>query len=118
MACVAGHDQPGAFPFAGHRAEDIGPFGALVGAPSGACHVWPIGSVSLLADAASSLPPQLYLDAFREPRPDLRLGGEVFLKPRRPARFAPHSGAFVGCPSAPYSIMEKMIAGTNGSPAG
>ena len=33
-------------------------------------------------------------------------------------RGAPHSGAFVGCPSAPYSIMEKMIAGTNGSPAG
>ena len=33
-------------------------------------------------------------------------------------RGAPHSGEFVGCPSAPYLIMEKMIAGTNGSPAG
>ena len=42
-------------------------FGALVaGCPRA------YGQLILLADAGFILPPQLYLDAFREPRPDLR----------------------------------------------
>ena len=65
------------------RAEDIGPFGALVaGRPRARATSGPSAcELILLADAGFILPPQLYLDAFREPRPDLRqFGGEVFFK--------------------------------------
>ena len=84
VGVAPGHDQPGAFPLRGtDRAEDIGPFGALVaGRPRARATSGPSAcELILLADAGFILPPQLYLDAFREPRPDLRqFGGEVFFK--------------------------------------
>ncbi len=84
VGVAPGHDQPGAFPLRGtDRAEDIGPFGALVaGHPRARATSGPSAcELILLADAGFILPPQLYLDAFREPRPDLRqFGGEVFFR--------------------------------------
>ena len=81
MRSVApGHDQPG-IAAGQNRAEDIGPFGALVaGRPRARATSGPRRVSLFFADAGFILP-QLYLDAFREPRPDLRqFGGEVFLK--------------------------------------
>jgi hypothetical protein len=77
-----GHDQPGALAFGGADcAKDVGPFGALVvgcagpGSPADPA----AGDLILLAHPGFILPPQLYLGAGREARPDLRqLGGEVF----------------------------------------
>ena len=85
MASVShqGMTSPAPFPFAGQIAPDIGPFGALAaGRPRARATSGPSAcELILLADAGFILPPQLYLDAFREPRPDLRqFGGEVFLK--------------------------------------
>ena len=81
VGVAPGHDQPGALPLRGtDRAEDIGPFGALVaGRPRARATSGPSAcELILLADAGFILPPQLYLDALF---PDLRqFGGEVFLK--------------------------------------
>ena len=80
MASVS--HQGMSFPLRGtDRAEDIGPFGALVaGRPRARATSGPSAcELILLADAGFR--PQLYLDAFREPRPDLRqFGGEAFFK--------------------------------------
>ena len=83
VGVAPGHDQPGALPLRGtDRAEDIGPFGALVaGAPAGACHVLAHRRVSLFfwPMRASSCHHSSISTPFREPRPDLRqFGGEVF----------------------------------------
>jgi hypothetical protein len=78
------HDQPGALAFGGaDGAEDVGPFGALVAQRRGARSLArpAPGDLVLLPNPRLVLPPQLYLGAGREARPDLRqLGGEVFLK--------------------------------------
>ena len=76
------HDQPGALAFGGtDGAKDVGPFGALVVGCSGpgSAPGPAAGDLVLLAHPGFILPPQLYLGAGREARPDLRqLGGEVF----------------------------------------
>ncbi len=77
------HDQPGALAFGGaDGTKDVGPFCALV---VGRCGPGSLarpaaGDLVLLPDPRLVLPPQLYLGAGREARPDLRqFGGEVFL---------------------------------------
>ena len=80
------------------------------GAPEGACHVWPIGVCELigLADAGFILPPQLYLDAFREPRNGCfaKFGGEVvFCKASTASSFCANDRA-----AAPRSIGEAENA--------
>ena len=73
MASVRKMTSPAPFPFAGRSPEDIGPRCAGRGAPARACQA--AQRVNSSADAGFILPPQLYLDAFREPRPDLRQFG-------------------------------------------
>ena len=73
VGVAPGHDQPGAFPLRGtDRAEDIGPFGALVaGRPRARATSGPI--VSLFFWPISTTP-------FGSLETDLRFGGEVFFK--------------------------------------
>ena len=104
VGVAPGHDQPGAFPLRGtDRAEDIGPFGALVaGRPRARATSGPSAcELILLADAGFILPPQLYLDAFRKPRCQRRSKisppGRSKTSPLNVMRYA----VLGGCPGSP-----------------
>jgi len=83
VSVTPGHDQTGALAFGGaDRTEDVGPLGALIVRHPRPCPAPgpSAGDLVLLAYAGFVLPPQLYLDALREPCSDLRqFGGKVFL---------------------------------------
>ena len=79
-----GHDQARTLALPGtDRAEDIGRLRSLVvrRRRPGAARSPAAGDLVLLADPGFVLPPELYLDAWRKPVPDIRdCGGEIFLK--------------------------------------
>ena len=82
VGVAPGHDQPGAFPLRGtDRAEDIGPFGALVaGRPRARATSGPSAcELILLADAGFILPPQISTP-FGSLARIFEFGGEVFFK--------------------------------------
>ncbi len=91
VGIAPGHDQPGGLALLrANRAEDVGPFGALVvrrartrAAPRPAA-----GDLVLLADARLVLPPHFYRDAGWQARFDpCQLGRETFLKACTAASF-------------------------------
>ncbi len=84
VGVAPGHDQASALALGrANRAEDVGPFGALVvcGPRPGAASGPSAGGLVFLADTGFILPPQFYLDAGRERGADLvQFGREAFLK--------------------------------------
>jgi hypothetical protein len=84
MGVAVRHDQAGALALGrADRAEDVGPFGALVvcGPRPGSASGPSAGDLVLLADTGFILPPQFYLDPGRERGADFfQFGREAFLK--------------------------------------